>query len=257
MVNTHIRPDIPEGSKNPMTPGILIQSIVVVLMVVLLLGVPKLAGMVASLFDYQAIDPDGSYAWISVHHIVQALVFIAIILVLNRFKPLNFGLGWGDKKAGIDYLKRFSLYFAIYTAGAFITMIISRALPLFGYPLSAVNILGQMGFQLLLSGPSEELIFRAFAITMLALFVGGRVFKGKLSRANIIAAVIFGLAHVGFSFAPFELRFSIPQVALSIALGLFYGDCYEKTGSVIYPMIMHSYTNILMVGTTILLSMVL
>jgi uncharacterized protein len=38
---------------------------------VLLLGVPRLAGAFADLFDYSAIDPDGAFAWISVHHIAQ------------------------------------------------------------------------------------------------------------------------------------------------------------------------------------------
>ncbi len=67
------------------------------------------------------------------------------------------------------------------------------------------NIIGQLSFQLLLSGPSEELIFRAFAITMLALVIKDRVFNGKASAANIIAAVIFGLAHMSFSFHPLQL----------------------------------------------------
>ena len=38
----------------------------VVFVTLILLGVPRIAGMIANLFDYRAIDPDGSYAWISV-----------------------------------------------------------------------------------------------------------------------------------------------------------------------------------------------
>lgn len=224
---------------------------------VLLLGVPRLAGIIAGLFDYQAIDPDGAYAWISVHHIVQALIFLIFIFVLNRFKPLAYGFGWGNKEVGKKYVLRFALFFAIYTVGAFFTVILSRSSQFFPYPLTATNIIGQLGFQLLLSGPSEELIFRAFAITMLALFIQGRVLKGKVSAANLVAANIFGLAHVGFSFAPFELSYSPMQVLYSIGLGLLYGDCYEKSGSMYYPMIMHSYTNVLMVGLGVIVSLLL
>lgn len=71
---------------------------------------------------------------------------------------------------------------------------------LFQYPLTATNTSGQLSFQLPLSGPSEKLIFRAVAITMLALVV-----KGRLSYANLIAAIIFGLARVSFSLDPFDL----------------------------------------------------
>ena len=79
--------------------------------------------------------------------------------------------------------------------------------------------------------------------------------EGK--QANVLAAGIFGLAHVGFSFAPLKVSFSALQIAYSIMLGIFYGDCYEKSGSVIYPMMMHSISNVLMVGATILVTVLL
>ncbi len=224
---------------------------------ILLLGVPRLAGMMASTFNYQAIDPDGSYAWVSVHHILQALFFVILIFGINRIKPIEFGFGWGNKEVGKKYLLLFFKFFSIYTAGAFITAVLTNSFQPFTYPLTYTNIIGQMGFQLLLSGPSEELIFRGFAITMLALVIKGKIFKGKLSIANLVAAIIFGLAHVGFSFSPFQIRYSLFQVIYAIILGIFYGDCYEKTNSVFYPMIMHSFTNVLMVGITVILSFIL
>jgi uncharacterized protein len=233
----------------------LLKSILWVLfLTVLLLGVPRMSGIIADLFDYQAIDPDGSFAWISVHHIVQALIFLIIMFVINRFKPIDYGFGWGNRALGRKYVLLFSLYFGIYAAGAFLSVFLTRSFQPLDYPLTATNIIGQMSFQLLLSGPSEELIFRAFAITMLAFVIKGRVFKGKLGMANIIAAVMFGVAHMRFSFAPFAVSYSLFQVIYAIALGLFYGDCYEKTGSMYYPMMMHSYTNVVMVGIVIIAS---
>jgi len=229
----------------------------VVFLAALLLSVPKLSGVIASLFDYRAIDPDGSYAWISVHHIVQALIFLILMAGLSRFQSLEFGFGWGNKEAGRRYLLLFVLIFSLYTLVMYIIMILTGSFQPFGYPLTVTNIFGQLGFQLLLSGSSEELIFRAFAMTMLVLLIKGRIFKGKVSAANMIAAVIFGLAHVSFSFAPFEASYHLPQVFYSIALGLFYGDCYEKSGSMYYPMIMHSFTNVMMVGVGIIFSFIL
>ena len=238
--------------------GKVLKSILCVLLLTLiLLGVPKLSGMVASLFDYQAIDPDGAYAWISVHHIVQALIFIIIIVVLNRFKPLDYGFGWGNKEVGLKYVLFFTLIFGAGSLASHLLMILTNSFQQFAYPLTATNIIGQLSFQLLLSGPSEELIFRAFAITMLALVVNNRVLKGKASMANIIAAVIFGLAHMSFSFAPFAVSYNPFQLVLSFVLGFFYGDCYEKSRSMYYPMMMHSISNVVMVGVTIIATFII
>jgi membrane protease YdiL (CAAX protease family) len=231
---------------------VLQQSIWIFFLAVILLGVPKLSGAIADLFNYHAIDPDGSYVWISVHHIVQALIFIFIIYAINKIKPLDFGFGWGDKAVGKKYVLRFTLIFGAGSIVNYIIAILAGSFQPFQYPLTFTNIFGYLGFQLLLSGPSEELIFRAFAITMLALVVKGRFFKGKVSYANIIAAVIFGLAHVSFSFAPFALDYTLYQVILAFSLGIFYGDCFEKSGSMFYPMMMHSISNIIMVSLTII-----
>lgn len=223
----------------------------------LLLGIPRLSGMIANLFDYQAIDSDGAYAWISVRHMVQALIFIIFIVVLNIIKPLEYGFGWGNKEVGKKYVLSFTLIFG---AGSFVShllTIFTNSFEQFPYPLTASNMLGQLSFQLLLSGPSEELIFRAFAITMLGIVIKNRVFNGKASVANIIAAVIFGLAHMRFSFAPFAVVYNPFQVIMAIVLGLFYGDCYEKSKSMYYPMMMHSISNIIMVGITIIATFIL
>ncbi len=227
-------------------------SLWILFLAILLLGIPRLAGAFADLFSYQAVDPDGSYAWISVHHILQALIFIITIIATTRFKPLDFGFKWGNKALGKKYVLLFTLIFGAGSVVTHVATILSGAFQPFPYPLTATNIFGQMGFQLFLSGPSEELIFRGFAITMLALFIRGKFLKGKVSCANLVAAVIFGLAHVGISFDPFSLTYHPFQVILSIGLGIVYGDCYEKTGSVFYPMILHSISNVVMVGLTII-----
>ncbi len=236
---------------------ILKKSLWILFLAVILLGVPRLSGNIADLVNYHKIDPDGSYAWIAVHHLVQAFIFLLIIAVISKFKPLNFGFSWGNKAVGRNYVLLFALIFTAGSLASHIIAFLTNTFQPFQYPLTFTNILGQLSFQLVLSGPSEELIFRAFAITMLALVIRGRFLKKKLSYANIIAAIIFGLAHVRFSFAPFEADFSLYQVFLSITLGIFYGDCYEKSGSVYYPMIMHSISNVVMVSMTIIASLLL
>jgi membrane protease YdiL (CAAX protease family) len=248
-------------------PNVLKPVFWVLFLTVLLLGVPRLAGSFADLFDYSAIDPDGAFAWISVHHIAQAVVFLILILAVSKVSSIRFGFGWGDRKEGLAYLRLFMLiYIGYVVVHRLIFLLLAGSLPVFWHPLTARNIIGQLGFQLLLTGPSEELIFRAFAISMLGLLLKGTVsdggkgpgkviatmFGGNISVANLIAAVIFGLAHVRFTFVPFSVSFETGQVVVAVILGLFYGVCYERSKSMIYPMLMHSFSNVVVVSASII-----
>jgi membrane protease YdiL (CAAX protease family) len=230
---------------------VLKRSAWVLVVAAVLLGVPQFAGFVADQIHYSRIDPDGAYAWISIHHLVQALIFLAFMLVAKRIRGTDFRFGWGDRRMGLRFVGIFSLIFASYTVVSMIIVLVSGSFRTFPYPLTGTNVAGQLAFQLLLSGPSEELIFRSFAITILALALPGSLMKGKLSYANICAAIIFGLAHVGISFAPFALTYDPFQVVYAAALGIVYGICYERSESVYYPMILHSISNVVAVGVSV------
>lgn len=221
---------------------------------ILLLGAPMLARVMTNIGEYNTLDPDKAFVWISIRHTIQALIIALVMVILSKTKRIDFHIGLGDKMRGIAYLKKFMVIFFAYTVIVFVITIITSSFSPFQFPLNARNILGYMGFQLLLSGPSEELIFRAFAITMFTLLISHKRLFKHLSYANLFAAIIFALAHIVISFSPFGLRYSLPQLGLAFGLGLIYGDCYEKTKSIIYPMIMHSFTNVIMVGLTIFIT---
>ena len=229
----------------------------ILFMAFVLLVIPRLAGLFADQFNYASIDPDGAFAWISIHHIVQGLLLLPVMLILARIKNYKFGFTLGYKKIGLYFVRIFAIVFSIYIIISLIIVYFAETFNAFPYPLTARNILGQLGFQLFLSGPSEELIFRAVAITMLSLYVKGSFFNGKLSNANIIAAIIFGLAHVRFIFVPFSMDYDPFQLVYAAGLGLAYGICYERSKSMIYPMIMHSMSNVIAVGVSIIAGFIL
>lgn len=221
-----------------------------------LLYFPLLAGQVASQFHYP-FDPDGSFAWISVHHIVQAVMFTVFIVVIDILSPHDWGLRLGNVKKGVRYTKRFTLFFLLYTVVGFAYVLLTDTFQPFAYPLTATNILGQLGFQLLLSGPSEEWIFRSFGIGLLWLLFPKRLLNGRLSYANLMIAIVFALAHVSVWIDPFRLTYNPVQLIYAFVLGLIYGDCYEKTGSILYPMALHSISNVIAVATTIVVTALL
>lgn len=73
------------------------------LLAVILLAVSRLAGLVADQFDYSALDTDGAFAWFTVRHIVQALVFLLLMIIITRLTGIQFGFGWGDRQVGWTY----------------------------------------------------------------------------------------------------------------------------------------------------------
>ncbi|AUD62878.1 hypothetical protein BK010_04490 [Tenericutes bacterium MO-XQ] len=75
---------------------------VVFIVAILLLVLPLVSGYIADLFYMNSIDPDGTFLWISIHHIAQMLMFIILILIIKKVKPnLEFGFNFKEKKKGL------------------------------------------------------------------------------------------------------------------------------------------------------------
>ena len=219
-----------------------------------------LSGVAADAFVYDAIDPYGLFAWISVHHIVQLAAGMALVLILAKLLRRDFGLTPGERKAGFKAVALFSAGFCVYTVVAFgITWIAGNG-PAIDFPLNAQNVGGTLVFQLLLSGPSEEVLFRALPVTMLAIVnersIVVKAGKFHISLECVLAALLFSFAHVRIDLLTFVFSADAMQLVFSFALGIAYGYVFQKTKSVLYPMIMHSVSNVFMVGAGYLIAAV-
>ena len=221
----------------------------VIISFIIQLFASKTGGAIASLFSYERIDYYNIFAWISVHHIIQMIIALIIIaMMIKRFK-YDFSFKLGNKKMGFKYVKVFTVVFTVYTLISYILGYTFNSIPTYKFPLNANNIIGTLGFQLFLSGPSEEILFRALPITMLA-SVFKRIInlKWNISLEVIIAAVLFSIAHIQWSLSPFNIEMDYFQLIYAFVLGVAYGTVYQKSDSIVYPILMHSISNVLMVG---------
>lgn len=219
----------------------------------------KLGGFIANLFDYSTIDKDSVFAWISIHHIVQLIVAIIIILILSRVLKCDFNFKIGNVKVGKKYVTRFTTIILIYVLFAYISGYYFGQITPYNYELSMNNIIGSLGFQMFLSGTSEEVLFRALPITVL-IYIFGSDKKIIIKRWSIplevfIAALFFSIAHVSWSLTPFMINADMFQLIYAFVLGIAYGFAYERSQSVIYPILMHSISNVLMVGVGYIFAM--
>ena len=204
----------------------------------------RLGFYVSRSFDYWSVDPDGIFAQVSVHHIIQMLCAIAAILIIRKVKKIEgFKLRPRFDPKGIKYTLVFCVILAAYYLVVYIAGSFTGTINTYDYELNAVNVTGTLGFQLLLSGPSEEILFRSLPITMM-LSVLDPDTKRDRAIAVFGAALLFAIAHIDM------ITFSIPwfQVCYAFVLGIAYGYTFIRTKSVIYPMIMHSMSNVISVG---------
>lgn len=220
-------------------------SSIIILLFIIQTFASKIGGYIAKLFDYTIIDSDNTFMNISVHHIVQMLIALLVIFIIHKTRKLNFNLKPKFSKTGILYTAIFSFVILIYVLISYIIGYSNSAIAPYGYDLNAVNILGTLVFQLLLSGTSEEILFRALPITVIGNLTNS---KSKNVLGILVASVLFSIAHIQWSLVPFTISFDLFQLVYAFILGIAYGVTYIKSKSIIYPMIMHGMSNFLMVG---------
>ncbi len=222
--------------------------------------ISKIGAIVANIFNYDVIDKYNVFAWISVHHIIQMLLALVPITILTKKYNIDFGFQLGDKNIGIKYVKIFNIAMLVYITITSAISYLNNQITQFEYPLTYVNILGSLSFQLFLSGTSEEILFRALPISIITYFISSekdiKIAKLNISWANIISAILFSLAHIKWTLNPFLISMDYMQLLFCFILGIMYGIVFQKSKSVIYPMIMHSFTNVSVIGVGYILSLI-
>ncbi len=130
------------------------------------------------------------------------------------------------------------------------SMGIQMAIALSGIPLSNIAYkLLKPGFVVTFSGANRShLAAVAAAVAALVVFSGigeellFRVLLHNAARSRFatsalyVSTAVFGAAYLGSR--------SVPFVLFAVAVGAFFGWCYERTGSIIGPMMAHSIISV-------------
>lgn len=236
-----------------MKKKILLPLYVIIFFIVLLLiqGLASsLGSAVADLFSYKTIDPNNLFARLSIHHIIQMLIAIILIIIVSIKFKVDFGFKPGAVKKGVLYVTVFSIAISVIVIIQNIYWYSNNPFISYNYPLNSRNIIGSLAFQMFMSGPSEEILFRALPIALFILMFKKSI-NNRLctSLGIIVAALLFSIAHFDtFSIYPFRISKIDFQIYYSFVLGIIFGFTYIKTGSVLYPMLMHSISNVSAVG---------
>lgn len=213
---------------------------------------------VADLFSYDSFDPDRLFARLSVHHIVQMLIALAVIAVISKLIKADFGFQLGDSKKGLRYFLIFTAVIAVIALLYHILVYAFGQAMVYNFPLTQRNVLGTLGFQLFFSGTSEEILYRALPVTVLVYVFGKSIqIKWDITMEVVLASLLFTAAHIKWSLFPFSADFNLFQLFYAFAMGTVNGIVYQQSRSILYPMLMHSISNVLMVGTGYLFTVLL
>ncbi|HBN82843.1 MAG TPA: hypothetical protein DDZ89_03270 [Clostridiales bacterium] len=203
---------------------------------------------IGKLFPYRTIDPYNVFLRKYIHHIVQMFFALFLLVIIKKLTKKPIGFTWSNQKTGLSYVTYYTILIGIVLLIiTFRTYRIASAIR-FAYPLTARNMIGSLSFQLFMSGPSEEILFRALPIfAFSAVFKKSiKIYKG-ISLECILAALLFSFAHMDSLVVNF-------RIVYAFVLGIVYGVTYQKTNSIYYPMMMHSISNVLSEGIGYLFS---
>lgn len=207
--------------------------------------VSRIGWKIALLFDYSAIDRDGTFMSVSVHHIVMGIISLGILYILQNKWNFDFKLKAKVDKAGIQYTAGYCIAMLLYYIVWYVVIgFVLDAIAEYDYELNAVNVLGTLSFQLLLSGIAEELVFRGLPVVCLQA-VWGRNSKYANGAILIVSSLLFTVAHMNFTLSFSGQWYNLLYVFVG---GMLYGMVYMKSNSILYPMIMHGVSNFISVG---------
>jgi membrane protease YdiL (CAAX protease family) len=205
-------------------------------------------------------DPDKVFIYISIHHIAQLGITLMIILIWTALRPdISFrsvGFNFHQYKFNLKWVLIFALMWFIiqFSAGYLITRNGISADP--GYPLTTRNIIGIYAFQFLLSGTSEETMYRGLIMSLM--LIAWEPLFDKDWKSGLVAiagsTLVFMFDHVNFSIFPLAITyFNLLQQVTVLVFGFFYGFLYWKTRSLFGAILGHGLLNVIIISSGFLL----
>jgi membrane protease YdiL (CAAX protease family) len=221
-----------------------ILPVIVVIIFILLVGTISqfLTNYATKFFDPETLKAY-RWIWLYFHHFFQmGLALITILLLGGGFRDYGFTLK--SKNLYISPAIIVGIMFGIImTLVDHLPAIISGS-KIIGYDLNTTNIIGWLSFEWVFAGLSEEIFIRGLMMTYLMKYFEGYVkfFKWDVHVAGVIIAVLFALMHLS-SFWTGNLIYAIGQQIYAFILGLCYAYFYEKSKSLLSPIIAHNLSN--------------
>ena len=179
--------------------------------------------------------------------LVQLMLTYIVIDWTRRAHPGDYGFGWPEERSYVGVAILWGILFGVLvTLIDYFPQLIAHRIPSQPYPLTPFNITGWLSYQALIASPSDEFLLRGLIVTYLAAAMPGRVsFRGyEMNGAGVVVAALYALGHVGnFFLWPFAM--ALGQIVYLFVQGVLFAYWYEKSRSLLAPIIGHSIVNVI------------
>lgn len=175
-------------------------------------------------------------------HCAGFLVALALMFVLKPFFGGSFGFSLPKGQSMIWPAFWVGCLVGVLMLGVDHSAELLRARPPQGpYTTNLANMIPWLIIQGGIVGLTEETVFRSLFQSYLLTQVTTRIHVGRseLSLAGILIAVVFSLAHAD-AFKHVAFVTALGQQIYAIGLGVFCGYLFERSGSILAPVVAHN-----------------
>jgi len=180
--------------------------------------------------------------WLYSQHFFQTLLALIAIFAIKRVMPFDAGLRWPPAKTYIWPAVLWGAFFGVLmTVVDYAPDLLARRPMDLGFPITRENIIGWTFFEGVYVGPTEEILFRSLLVGYLLAAMPARLRLGRFEMgwAGVIVAAVFAFAHIASFFTRPSFA-AAGQQLYAFALGVLYAYWFEKSRSVVAPIIGHN-----------------
>lgn len=114
-------------------------------------------------------------------------------------------------------------------------------------------------FEMIFPGVGEEMLYRGFLLSLVMyplMILGKALTKKHVMIGLVLVSIIFSVAHFGYRFSPFQIRFDSYQLMTAFILGIVEGYVFLKTKNLLGPILIHNISNLMLTAFPILIGLI-
>lgn len=205
------------------------------------------------------LDPQGAWAYITVHHLVQLAIVLAVMGLVVATTPMTFarfGFTTHDWRWSLRVVAVFAAVWTVIQLGVGWLVVSNGASAEPGFPLDRGSLVGRFVFELLLTGSSEEPLYRGLIMTGLIVGLAPAL---RARRSLAVAAIggstlAFMLDHINVDWSSLTItHVNGYQQATLLVFGIVYGLLFWRTRSLVGPIVAHGVLNVVITGSGLVL----
>jgi hypothetical protein len=175
-------------------------------------------------------------------HAAQLLLTLLAIRAVKTTLPGDYGFRLPPKNSYVPSAIFFGLLFGgLMTLADYVPQIIAHKPPQGLFQLTPLNVGGWLSYKGLFVGLTDEPFLRGLLVTYLMARIAGRItfLNFKMHIAGLLVASFYALTYLGnFFIHPWWM--ALAQMATSFLLGVLFAYWFEKSRSLLAPVVGHN-----------------